>query len=95
MKKKYYIPILYSILIFLIIFSFHSYQNLKAIAAPPSEEWGREIHIDKTPYKKAASLNMDKENIWILTAKEDRFTKTILEKENENIKETQDIIIPE
>lgn len=94
MKKKYYIPILYSILIFLIIFSFHSYQNLKAIAAPPSEEWGREIHIDKTPYKKAASLNMDKENIWILTAKEDRFTKTILEKENGNIKETQDIIIP-
>lgn len=93
MKKRQYIPILYTILIFLIIFSFHSYQNLKAIAAPPSEKWGREIHIDKTPYKKAASLDMDEENIWILTAKEDRFTKTILEKENGSTKEIQDIII--
>lgn len=94
MRKRNYIPILYTILIFLVIFSFHSYQNLKAIVAPPSEKWGREVKIDKTPYKKAASLNINEENIWILTAKEDRFTKTILEKENGNIKEIQNIIIP-
>lgn len=94
MKKRNYTLVLCSILIFLIIFCFHSYENLKVIVAPPSEKWGREVHIDETPYKKAASLNMDNENIWILTAKEDRFTQTILEKENGNIKEVKDIIIP-
>lgn len=95
MKKRHYVPAIYSILIFLAIFSFHTYQNLKAIITPPSEKWAREYYVDKTPYKKPASIGMDKDNILILTAKEDRFTKTILERDKPAVKETLDIIIPD
>ncbi|MFA7572773.1 MAG: hypothetical protein WCY24_03560, partial [Lutispora sp.] len=94
MKKRHWAPIIYTVLIFLVILSFHSYQNIMAMVTPPSEKWGSEMYIDKTPYKKPASIGMDEDNIWILAAKKDRFTKTTIERDKGRIKETQDIIIP-
>lgn len=95
MKRRKYLPIFYSIVIILIIFSFHTCQNLKHITSSPSDKWARELYIDKSPYKKTVSMEMNEEDIVILTAKEDRFSKTVLEKDKARIKETEDIIIPD
>jgi len=95
MKKGKYMPVIYTIVIILIIFSFHTYQNLEHITSSPSDKWARELYIDKSPYKKTVSIEMNQDNIWILTAKNDRFTRTILEKDKADIKETEDIIIPD
>lgn len=94
MKRRKYMPIIYTIIVVLIIFSFHTYQNLKAITSSPSEKWARELYIDKSPYKKQVDIGINGDTIWVLAAKEDRFTKTILEKHNASIKEVHDIIIP-
>lgn len=94
MKKRKFIPVIFTILIILAIFSFHTIQNLKHLTSSPSDKWARELYIDKTPYKKIVSLEMNEEDIWILTAKEDRFTKTTLKRDKAEIKETEDIIIP-
>jgi len=95
MRKRNLMPVLCTIAIILIIFSFHTYQNLKSITSSPSDKWARELYIDKSPYKKTVSLEMNEDYILIITAKEDRFTKTILEKNKAVVKETEDIIIPD
>lgn len=93
MKKSTNKAIIYSILVFLMILFFHSYNNLLLITKPPSDEWGRDIHIDISPYKKSVSIEMDEDIAEILTAKEDRFTKTAINRKEGRIINEEDIII--
>ncbi|SHI41785.1 hypothetical protein [Lutispora thermophila] len=94
MKKRRYMPVAYTIIVFIIIFSFHTYQNLKVITSSTSEKWARSMYIDKSPYKKQASVAINEDAIWILIAKEDRFTRTAIDKHKAVISEAHDILIP-
>lgn len=93
MKKSTIKAIIYSVLVFLMILSFHSYNNLILITNPPSDEWGRDIHIDISPYKKSVSIEMDEYIAEVFTAKEDRFVKTVVNRKEGRVINKEDIII--
>lgn len=63
------------------------------ITKPPSDEWGRDIHIDISPYKKSIDVKMDGEIAELFTAKEDRFTKTIVNRKEGTIISKEDFFI--
>lgn len=81
-KNRYYIAFISSLCVFfLAIVVLHSYQNLKDIIKPASENWGRASTLGATDlYKKQPSVVVDDKYANILMANKTNFTHVKLDR---------------